>query len=95
MDKRSEYVERLSAQMTEWDVQIEMLKDKAKSSRSEMQNEYSSAISALQLKRDEAAGKLQGISSAGESDWEELKSGTDRIWDEVSTILHDTIVKIT
>jgi hypothetical protein len=95
MDKRTEYVERLSAQMTEWDVQLDLLKDKAKSSTSEAKNEYSNAIEALQLKRDEAAAKLQGIATAGDHEWKELASGTDRVWEEVSTMLHDTIVKIT
>jgi hypothetical protein len=35
MDKRKEYVEKLSAQMVEWDTQIDLLKDKAKSATSE------------------------------------------------------------
>jgi len=35
MDKRTEYVEKLSAQMVEWDNQIDLLKDKAKSAMPE------------------------------------------------------------
>jgi len=94
MDTRDEYVEKLSAQMVEWDVQIDLLKDKAQSATPEARFEYSSAITALQFKRDEAAAKLQGISSAGDDEWEELKSGTERVWGEVRNILHDTIMKI-
>ena len=69
MDKRTEYVERVSAQMVAWDVQIDLLKDKAESVSSGAKSEYSSAIAALQLKRDEAALKLQGISSASDDEW--------------------------
>lgn len=94
MDKRTEYVETLSAQMVEWDVQIEQLKDKAKSTTPESNNDYSGAIATLQLKRDEAAVKLQGISTANDDEWEELKEGTENVWGEVRTILHDTILKI-
>ena len=94
MDERTEYVEKLSAQMVEWDNQIERLKDRAESSTPETKNDYSKAIAALQLKRNEAAEKLQGISSAGDHEWEELKSGTERVWGEVRGILHDTILKI-
>jgi len=94
MDKRTEYIEKLSAQMIEWDAQISLLMDKAESATPENRYEYSSLISSLQLKRDEAAQKLQGISIAGDHEWEELKAGTDRVWDEVRSILHDAIINI-
>jgi len=48
----------------------------------------------LQLKRDEAAVKLQGIAAASDDEWEDLKTGTEQVWGEVRTILRDTIVKI-
>ncbi|HEY5514273.1 MAG TPA: hypothetical protein VIK40_11580, partial [Geomonas sp.] len=85
MDKRTEYVERLSAQMVEWDTEIERLKDKAESATPESKTDYSQAIAALQLKRDEAALKLQGISAASDDEWEDLKTGTDQVWGEVRT----------
>ena len=94
MDKRTEYVEKLSAQMVEWDAQIDRLKDKAESATPEVKFEYSNAIALLQLKRDEAAVKLQGISSASDDEWEDLKTGTERVWSEVRTILRDAIMKI-
>lgn len=94
MNERSEYVEKLSAQVVEWDNQIERLKDRAESSTPETKIDFSKTIAALQLKRNEAVEKLQGISSAGDDEWEELKSGTERVWGEVRGILHDTILKI-
>jgi len=94
MDKRTEYVEKLSAQMVEWDAQIDLLKDKAESATPEAKYEYSHAIAALQLKRDEAAEKLQGLSAAGDDDWEDLKTATERIWGEVKTIFHDAFSKM-
>jgi hypothetical protein len=94
MDTRTEYVEKLSAQMVEWDAQIDLLKDKAESATPEAKYEYSHAIAALQLKRDEAAEKLQGLSAAGDDDWEDLKTATERIWGEVKTIFHDAFSKM-
>ena len=94
MDKRTEYVETLSAQMVEWDNQIDRLKDKAESATPEAKHDYSSAIAALQLKRDEAAVKLQGISAAGDDEWEDLKAGTEQVWSEIRSIIHDAIMKI-
>ena len=47
MDKRTEYVEKLSAQMVDWDVQIEQLKDKAESAPPETKFDYAKLIAAL------------------------------------------------
>jgi hypothetical protein len=94
MDKRTEYIESLSAQMVEWDNQIDRLKDKAESATPESKTDYSEAIAALQHKRDEAAQKLQGISAASDDEWEDLKSGTEQVWGEVRSILRDAITKI-
>ena len=94
MDKRTEYVEKLSAQMVEWDAHNDLHKDKAESATPEAKFEYANTIAALQLKRDEAAVKLQGISTAGDDEWEDLKTGTDQVWGEVRTILRDAVLKI-
>ena len=61
MDTRTEYVEKLSAQIVEWDAQIDQLKIKSTSATPEARLEYSSTIEALRNKRDEAALKLQNI----------------------------------
>ena len=94
MDKRTEYVEKLSAQMLEWDAQIDQLKFKARSDTPEVRLEYSDAIAALQIKRDEAALKLQGISTAGDDEWEDLKAGTEQLWGDFTTMLGNAIKKI-
>ena len=94
MDKRTEYVEKLSAQMVEWDTQIDLLKDKAESTTPETKIDYSNTIAVLQLKRNEAAVRLQGISAASDDEWEELKTGTEHVCGEVRTILRDAIMNI-
>ena len=93
MDKRTEFVERLSAQMVEWDVQIDLLKEKTENATPEVKFAYANTIAALQLKRDEAALKLQGISAANDDEWEELKMGTEQTWNEISNALRDAILK--
>jgi hypothetical protein len=94
MDKRTEYAERLSTQMVEWDMQIEQLKIKATNATPEARLEYSNAIAALKQKRDEAAEKLKGISAAGDDEWEELKTGAEQVWGDIRTMLRDAIKKI-
>ena len=94
MDKRTEYVEKLSAQMVEWEAQIDRLKIKATSATPEANLEYSNEIAALEAKRDEAALKLQGISTAGDDEWEDLKTGTEQIWGDFTTMLSNAVKKI-
>jgi hypothetical protein len=94
MDKRNEYVERLSAQMVDWDNEMYRLKDKVISAAPEARAEYQAAIEVLQHKLDEAASKLQGISTASDDEWEDLKAGTDQVWGEVRANLRDAILKI-
>ena len=94
MDKRTEYAEKLAAQMVEWDMQIDQLNIKATSATPEARLEYSNAIAALQMKRDEAAVKLQGISAASDDEWEGLKTGTEQIWGDFTTMLGNAIKKI-
>ena len=92
-DQRTKYVEKLSAQMVEWDVQIDKLKDQAENATAEARSEYSEAVTALQLKRDEAAEKLRGIAMASDDDWEDMKDGAEQIWEEAKTFFRNTIRK--
>jgi len=94
MDKRTEYAEKLAAQMVEWDMQIDQLNIKATSATPDARLEYSNAIAALQLKRDEAALKLQNIAVTSDDEWEVLKKGIDQIWGDLTTMLGDAIKKI-
>lgn len=92
-DQRTKYIEKLSAQMVEWDVQIEHLKDQAEHATDEAKLAYSKTISTLQLKRNQAAEKLRGIGMASEDDWEDMKDGAEQIWGEVRGLLRGIIKK--
>ena len=94
MDKKTEYVEKLSAQMVEWDAHIDLLKYKADSASAGVTSGYGKEISDLLRKRKEAELLLQGISAASDDTWEELKEGTENVWGEVRNSLHDAILKI-
>ena len=93
MDKQTELVEKLSAQIVEWDVQIDRLKEQSENATAEAKLACSKAVSALQMKRDQAAEKLQGIGMVNEDEWEDIKDGAEQIWDEVKGLLRDVIKK--
>lgn len=93
MDKRTEYVEKLSAQMVEWEVEIERQQQQSENASAEARAESARTIAALQLKRDQAAEKLQGIATASDDEWEEMKTGAEQIWTEVKELLRGTSKK--
>lgn len=94
MDKRTEYIQRLTAHMVEWDTQIDLIKVRATDFTPETESGFFTAISALQFKRDEVAHKLHGISFAGDDEWEGLKSGTEHALGEVRSKFHEAIATI-
>jgi hypothetical protein len=93
MDEKMEYVEKLSAQIVEWDAQIDLLMYKADSATAEVKSKYCKEIDVLKSKRKEAELKLQGISTASGDMWEELKAGVESVLDVTKTALHDAILK--
>jgi hypothetical protein len=94
MDKRTEYIENISAQMVEWDLLIERLKDKQESAAYGTEPGYAATIAALQHKRDQAALKLQGISAASDDEWDNVKEGSEQVMDEVRIMVADAITRI-
>jgi hypothetical protein len=94
MNRQTEYVESLSSQIVDWDMQIDQLKDKAASAASGEESEYSGMIAALKLKRDEAAHKLQGIAQVSDGEWNDMKSGSEDTMDEIRSVFSDAITRI-
>jgi hypothetical protein len=92
-DERTKYIEELSAHMVEWDMQIDRIKGQAENANAEAKFAVAKSVSALQLKRNQAAEKLRGIGMASEHDWEDMKEGVEQIWDEVKELLRDAIKK--
>lgn len=93
MDARSKFVEKLSADMVDWDNQIERLQEKMEDAESTAKEQYAKAIDGLQQKRDQAATKLQNLSTADANEWEEIKKGAEQIWGEMKAMLSKSFRK--
>jgi hypothetical protein len=93
MAKRTEYVERLSALMVEWDAQIALIRHNAEWVTSVTEIGYSQAFAEFQHKRDEVTVKLQGISCSSLDEWEGLKTGTEKTLGEIRAIFYGNAMK--
>jgi len=94
MKNKTDYGEWLAAEKLSLDTQIDLLRDEAASGSYEAESGYSSAIAALQLKRDHVALTLQGLSLTSDDQWSDVAAGAEDTLDEIRTELRDTITKI-
>jgi predicted RNase H-like nuclease (RuvC/YqgF family) len=93
MDKRSEYVEKLSSQIVEWDVQIDRLRDRAENASDGEEFEYWLAGAILQHKRDRAAEILRSMAATRNTDWEKLKSEAEDIRRNLRNFLSSVVME--
>lgn len=94
MDRTRAYVERLSAQLVEWDRQLDSLSHKADRVGAELRAVYLQEINNLMLQRQAVELKLQKVAVAGNAPWQEMHEGGDDILDEVRADIHDAILNI-
>lgn len=90
MSKRDEFVSQMRAKLDEWNAEIDELDAKARKSKAQATSGYHARLADLKGKRDEAAEKLNEVENASEDAWESLKSGTERIWDDVKQTIQET-----
>lgn len=94
MNSKTEYVETLSAQLVEFDRQLDDFRYKADKAGAELRAEYLQEITNLMQQRQIVEVKLQKVGTASDETWQEMKEGGDDAWVEIRTDLHDTIVNI-
>lgn len=90
MSKRDEFVAEMQVKLDEWNAAIDEMEAKARRKKAEATADYHSRLAELKGKRDEAADKLREVQNASENAWESLKSGTERIWDDVKQTFQET-----
>jgi len=90
MSTRDEFVAQMQAKLDEWNAEIEELEAKARKQKAQATADYHARIAELKDKRDEAAKKLKEVQNASDDAWEELKTGAERIWDDVKQTYEET-----
>ena len=80
MNSRDEYIRKMQAKLEEWNSEIDTLTTKAGEVTAEVKNEYYEQIESLKAKQIATRQKIEELQHAGESAWEDLKSGIDLAW---------------
>lgn len=89
MSKRDEIVAGLQAKLEEWNAEIDELEAKVRRQKARGKVEYYARLADFKAKRDEAAAKLLEVQNASEDAWESLKSGAERIWDDLKQTVQE------
>lgn len=77
------YVEKMKAQLAEWNAELDKLEAKARGATADAQLKYEDQLKSLRQHRDDARQKLEAIQAAGADAWEHLKQGADEAWNRL------------
>ena len=79
--KRDVYVQKLKAQLDEWNANIDKLAAKADQAGATVKNEYQKQLDESRATRDDVRDKLLTLQQAGDGAWEDLKEGLENSWE--------------
>lgn len=80
MSTREAFIRRMQAKLEEWNAEIDTLSARADNVAADVGNEYHGRIESLKAKQAAARQKIEELQQAGESAWDDLKSGTELAW---------------
>lgn len=84
------FQQKLETQLKEWDAKFDALKAKAQEARAEIRADVEKQIEALAGKRAAAQAKILELRQRTEDTWEDLKTGAEKIWEE----MHEALERI-
>jgi len=93
MADRKAFIDKLAAQLKEWDDEIEKLETKAQKARSGAKAKYKKQIRELRKKKASAQDKLEEVKEAGEEAWEQVKSGAEKAFNEMKNVFQAVLSK--
>lgn len=84
-DSRQAYIEKVKAQLNQYDAQLAEMKAKADQLAASAQVEYHSLMEEVLVKRDAMQAQLTKLQRSGESAWEEIQNGLEKAGHELQT----------
>jgi uncharacterized coiled-coil DUF342 family protein len=87
MSTKDAYKQKLQAQLSEWNAEIEKLRAKADNAEADARIEYQKQIEELRSMHETASAKLAELKGASDDAWEDLKVGIDRASSSLSEAL--------
>ena len=93
MIKKEEYIDKLSAQLKEWSVQIDLLKNKAGKGTAEIKIAVDKEVEILNKMMKDAQKKLQEIRGKSGDAWKIFAEGANKAWNDLREAVHQAAEK--
>lgn len=84
MSRKAAYREKLEAQIGEQRARLELLKAQAKRAAADVKIIACEEIGDADAKLDAFKSKLKELGNAGGDAWQDMKSGIEKAWDDLS-----------
>lgn len=81
MTKRDEYVAKVKSQLDDMNAQLDILAEKSKSAKKEMQDKYKQEMADLRAQSSQVRSKLDDMKDAGEDAWETMVAEVEKVGD--------------
>ena len=80
MKKRDEYVEKLKAQLDEWNAEAAKWEAKTRIAQADMRIEYEKRLELFRQRRNQALEQMHKVQGASGDAWMDLVRGADDAW---------------
>lgn len=80
MSSREEYVEKMKAQLDQWNAEIGKWEAKARETQAEARADLDKRIDAVRQQREQAMYQMKLLQGAAGEAWIEMMRGTDEAW---------------
>ena len=80
MMNRDEYVQKLKAQLDEWNAEAKKWEQKAKDAQAGMKAEYEKQLAQLNSQRDQALYQMKLLQNASQDAWQDMTKGAEQAW---------------
>jgi lipid II:glycine glycyltransferase (peptidoglycan interpeptide bridge formation enzyme) len=80
MSKRDDYVEKMKAQLDEWNAQVAKWEGKTREAQAGARAEYEKQLDAFRRQRDQALEQMRRVQGAAGDAWIDLAHGADDAW---------------
>lgn len=87
MNIHNDYIEKLQAQLDEWDAQIKLLRAEAEKYEAEARIEYHKQVEQFDQHKQQLQQQMEALQEAGEQTWKDLQQQTDNHWDSLNQSL--------
>lgn len=80
MNKRDLYIDKLKAQLDEWNAEVAKWEAKSRGAQADMRIEYDKQLETFRRHRDQALQQMHKVQAATGDAWIDLVRGADDAW---------------